>query len=59
MRRLKDAGVEEVMGLRRRTLRSAAMGRIGQADCQFIVKRLDEVHARIIEMQEDDDRREF
>lgn len=52
MRALKDAGLEEVIKLKKRTLRLHAMSRIGRVDCDYIVARLDEVEARIVEMQE-------
>lgn len=52
MRSLKDAGRAEVESLRRRTRRLLAMGRVLPADAAYIVRRLDEVDARIVSMQE-------
>jgi hypothetical protein len=54
MRTMKDAGLDEVKQLKQRTVRSFAMERIGKSDCEYITKRLDEIHVRIIEMQETD-----
>lgn len=55
MRPLKDAGIQEVQQLRRRTRRQLAMGRINRPDFDFIDKRLDEIEARIVSMQETDE----
>jgi hypothetical protein len=52
MRPLKDAGLQEVQQLRRRVRRQHAMGRVGQADYEYIDTRLNEVEARIVSMQE-------
>lgn len=52
MRPLKDAGLEEVRVLRRRTRRLLAMGRVLPADADYIVTRLNEVEARIVSMHE-------
>lgn len=54
MRTMKDAGLDETKRLKQRTVRSLAMERIGKADADYITKRLDEIHVRIIEMQEID-----
>jgi hypothetical protein len=51
-RPLKDVGVREVAALRRRTRRLLAMGRILPLDAEFIVRRLDEIEARIVQMHE-------
>lgn len=55
MRPLKDAGLAEVGALRRRTRRQLALGRVLPADAEYIVRRLDEVEARIVSMQEFDE----
>lgn len=55
MRPLKDAGLAEVQALRRRTRRQLAMSRIGKADFEYIDRRLDEVEAKIVSMQEFDE----
>lgn len=52
MRSLKSAGLAEVRGLRQRTRRLLAMGRVLPADAEYIVVRLDEVEARIVAMHE-------
>lgn len=52
MRSLKDAGVHEVVTLRRRVRRLLAMERIFPADAAYLTDRLDEVEARITSMQE-------
>lgn len=52
MRSLKDAGVAEVAALRRRTRRLLALERILPQDAAYIVRRLDEVEARIVSMRE-------
>lgn len=52
MKTLKEKGVEEVKALRRRVIRSHAMGRTGKADTEYLVQRLNEVEARIIAMPE-------
>jgi len=61
MKSMKQAAPGEVSALRRRTLRSQAMGRVSKQDAEFIVKRLDEVEARVVTMTEDspNTRREF
>ena len=55
MRSLKDAGIAEVNGLRRRTRRLLAMGRIMPSDADYIVARLDQIEARIVSMIELDE----
>lgn len=52
MRPLKDVGMSEVGRLRNRTRRQLALERITPADAEYIVKRLDEVEARIVSMRE-------
>jgi hypothetical protein len=52
MRALKDAGIEEVRRLRRRTRRLLAMERVLPGDAAYIVARLDEVEAKIVQMHE-------
>jgi hypothetical protein len=55
MRSLKDAGVEEVARLRRRTRRLLAMDRILPSDATYITERCDEIEARIVSMHETDE----
>jgi hypothetical protein len=55
MRSLKDAGLEEARRLKRRTRRLLAMERVLPDDAAYITKRLDEVEARIVSMQEFDE----
>lgn len=55
MRPLKDAGVREVARLRTRARRALAMERALPADVDYIVRRLDEVEARIVSMWEHDE----
>jgi hypothetical protein len=52
MRPLKDAGLREVASLRARTRRLLGLERIYPSDAEYITKRLDEVEARIVNMQE-------
>lgn len=52
MRTLKDVGMSEVATLRRRVRRQLAMGRIFPEDAAYIVRRLDEVESRIVQMRE-------
>lgn len=57
---LKDVGNLEVAALKRRTYRQRALGRISDGDCDYIVRRLEEIEVRIVEMHEDDPtRRDF
>lgn len=51
-RPLKDVGIREVATLRRRTRRLLALGRVLPADADYIVVRLDEIEARIVQMHE-------
>ena len=52
MRSLKSAGLREVSTLRQRARRLLALGRIFPTDANYIVTRLDEIEARIIQMHE-------
>lgn len=51
-RTLKTKGLEELNALRNRARRQQGLGRIGAADADFIVKRLNEIEAKIIAMRE-------
>jgi hypothetical protein len=51
-RPLKVVGVREVATLRRRVRRLLALARIFPEDAEYIVRRLDEVEARIVRMTE-------
>lgn len=55
MRPMKEAGIKDVQAVRRRVTRQRAMGRVGQADFEYIDKRLREVEARIASMSETDE----
>jgi hypothetical protein len=55
MRSVKDAGPEEVNRIRRRVGRARLWERISQEDHDYIQTRLDEVEARMREMEEEDD----
>lgn len=59
MRSMKTRGLAEVQAGRKRAQRLAAMGRVGEADEQYIVSRLKEVEARIVEMHEYGEEEEF
>jgi hypothetical protein len=50
---LKTAGLRELAALRKRAKRQLALERVAAEDVGFIVKRLDEIEARIIEMREE------
>lgn len=50
---LKTVGLRELEALRRRTKRQAAMERVAPADATYILVRLDEIEARIINMREE------
>lgn len=52
MRPLKDCGLREVARLRNRARRQLAMGRAFPVDVNYITVRLDEIEARIVQMQE-------
>lgn len=55
MRALKDVGVAEVSALRRRVRRLLALERVFPADAEYIVDRLDQIEARIVQMTETDE----
>lgn len=55
MRPLKDRGLSEVQGLRSRSRRQLALGRINKEDWAYIDVRLDEIEARIVSMKETDE----
>lgn len=52
MRSLKSVGLREVSSLRQRTRRLLALGRVMPTDANYIVTRLDEIEARIVQMHE-------
>jgi hypothetical protein len=54
MKSMKEEGAEEIRRLRKRTIRSLAMGRIKEADCRFITDRCDQIESRIQQMWEHD-----
>ena len=54
-RTLKTKGLQELNALRNRARRQQGLGRIGAADAEFIVKRLDEIEARVISMRENNE----
>lgn len=58
MKTMKEAGSDEVRRVKQRALRTRAMGRINEEDCEYIVKRCDEIESRIQQMYELDPRRE-
>lgn len=47
MKTIQEAGPTEVAAIKRRTIRTLAMGEIAEADCDFINKHLDAVLARL------------
>jgi hypothetical protein len=49
MKKYKEAAPVEVSALKRRTIRSLAMGQITDSSCQYITLRLDEIAAHIEE----------
>ena len=51
---LKQRGADEVKSLQRRTRRLYALERIGRDDHDYILRRLNEVEARIQTMVEED-----
>jgi hypothetical protein len=51
----KDAAPPEVAALKRRTIRSLAMGQIPDASCTFITIRLDEIAAHIVEISNNEE----
>ena len=52
---LKSLGLLELDSLRRRARRQQGLGRIGTADAEYIVTRLNEIEARIISMTEENE----
>ena len=52
MRAMKDAGLREVQSLINRSARTYGLGRITQDDHDYIKTRLQEVEARIVDMDE-------
>lgn len=50
---LKTAGLAELAAIRKRVKRQLAMERIDRADHDYIISRLDEIEARIINMREE------
>lgn len=52
MRSMKDAGLREVQSLINRSARTYGLGRITQDDHDYIKTRLQEVEARIVDMDE-------
>jgi hypothetical protein len=52
MKTLKDAGVQDVERVRKRARRQLALGRALPADVEYIVKRCDEIEAKIVSMHE-------
>lgn len=47
MKSILEAAEEELGAVKRRTIRSLAMGSIAQPDCDYITKRLDEIVDRV------------
>lgn len=43
MKTIQEAGPTEVAALKRRTIRTLAMGKIDESQCQFINKHLDAI----------------
>ena len=56
MKSMKEAGLEEVQSTLRRNARAYGMGRISQEDHDYIKDHLQKVEARIVTMQEFDNR---
>lgn len=52
MKGMKAAAPKEVGAIRKRTLRLFAMDRIEKPDCDYIIRRLDEIEARVEQMPE-------
>jgi hypothetical protein len=55
MRPMKDVGLREVRSARRRVRRLLAMDRLLPMDAAYIVSRLDEIEARVVQMRELDE----
>jgi hypothetical protein len=47
MKTIQEAGPTEVAAIKRRTIRTLAMGAIEEKDCDFITNHLDAVVARL------------
>lgn len=47
MKSILTAAPAEIGAVKRRTIRSLAMGDISQTDCDYITKRLDEIVRRV------------
>jgi len=45
MKTIQEAGPSEVAALKRRTIRTLAMGKIDEQQCQFINKHLDAINS--------------
>jgi len=57
---MKGLGREDAERIKRRALRSQAMGRISESDAAYITRRAEEIIARIVSMKETGtDEREF
>lgn len=54
-RGLKTRGLQELELMRARARRQHALKRISREDCEWLVGRLDEIEARIINMTEKGD----
>lgn len=59
--RLKDKGLrDELRPFKRRVHRQASLGRISKADADWIIKRVNDIEARVIKMSEKPEKeREF
>lgn len=47
MKTIQEAGANEIAAVKRRTIRTLAMGSIEQKDCDYINSHLDAVTARL------------
>ena len=54
MKSILEAAPAEIGAIKKRTIRSLAMGEIAQADCDFITKNLDAILARVNKLKEGD-----
>ena len=54
MKTIQEAGQSEVAAIKRRTIRTLAMGEISEVDCDFINKHLDAITARLERIKEGD-----
>lgn len=59
MKSMKTNGLSEVQAARKRAQRLAAIGRISEENAEYIVSRLKEVEARIVEMREETGEEDF